>query len=166
MDCGLKGGKPHSSWPLFYTNITNVRKTSEDSNLSFILNLSFLHPDNPVLSFLLSGIWHLRFRWIQIFRVRRHAWSYSGAVKDRQPPRWNEAALLPQGSHGAPLVPRRLLSSTHTSSSMWASKNVWPSDTRQFQSSVVGDSSLSEELAVHHRPTHDNYRYIRKLNSF
>lgn len=79
-----------------------------------VTNIFPLYPDKPVLSYLLSLFWHLRFWQIQIFRVRRHAWSYSGAVKDKQLLRWNETSLLPQGSHGAPMVHRQLSSFRQT----------------------------------------------------
>lgn len=57
---------------------------------------------NPVPSFHLSGLWHLKRRQIQISTVGRHAGSYFGTVRDRQLKRWNEAAPSPRGSDGAP----------------------------------------------------------------
>lgn len=68
--------------------------------VGFFLCLFFFF--NPVPSFHLSGLWHLKLRQIQISTVRRHAWSYFGTVRDRQLKRWNEAAPSPRGSDGAP----------------------------------------------------------------
>lgn len=69
---------------------------------------------------------------LDVWSFDRYKYSESGdmPVRDGLLQRWNEAALLPQGSYGAPLVHMQLLPSSRQFSSMYcmASSNFWLCD--------------------------------------
>lgn len=115
-------------------------QTSCEDQKRVKLSFFFLLASHLELSYLSSlRLWRLMLWQIQIFRVGRHAWSYSGALNDRQPPRWDEAALLPPrqpasatGAQTTAVIP------ADTSPACRAAADVWPCDSLVLEHSFAG----------------------------